>query len=216
MGAKFTTTGATTYDLTSTSVNPNAAPVATPREGGFVLRNRIDFDEVTAPTATARVANILKILNVPKRTVVRAVRFHAIRGETAPTHAYSSASTHASSDASGATMGVGGVWYQSASQSSTTTDTDALADHALSAVSSSAGSATGGSIAGFPTLSSSAEMTDYTSQSDSASPTLPFTFPYGGYLTMGITNSTGSSASSVSGKFSGVLEVRALCDYIPE
>jgi len=208
--ATFTTTGGTTYDLTDTSVNPDAVPVATPREGGFVLRNRINFSSVTAPTATNRVANVLRLLKVPKRTVIRELRFHAIRGQTAPTHGFSSASSLGSSAGSGATLNVGGVWYMDASQtaSSAATDTDALADHVITKKT--------GVAAGMPTLSASTPVLDYTSQSDGNAPTLPFTFPYGGWITMGIEDSTGSSASSVSAKMSGVLEVRAVCDYIPE
>jgi len=205
--AKFTITGATTYDLTDTDTNPSAVAQATPREGGFVLRNRINFGNVTAPTATSRVANILKLLKVPKGTVIREFRFHAVPGETAPSHAFSSAASLSASDGDGATLNVGAVWYQSASMSSTTIDTDAFADHVITKKT--------GVAAGMPALSTSAEMTGYTSQSDSTSPTLPFTFPYGGYITMGIEDSTGSSASSVSAKMAGVLEVRAVCDYMP-
>lgn len=203
--AKFTITGATTYDLTDTDTNPNAVAQATPREGGFVLRNRINFGNVTAPTATDRVANILKLLKVPKGTIIREFRFHAVPGETVPSHAFSSQST--SGAGSGATLNVGAVWYQSASQSSTTVDTDAFADHAITVKT--------GVAAGMPAFSTSAEMTTYTSQSDSSAPTLPFTFPYGGYITMGIEDSTGSSASSVDAAMAGVLEVRAVCDYMP-
>lgn len=208
--AKFTTTGNTTYDLTDNTVNAIAVEPATPREGGFVLRNRINFANVTAPTATSRVANVLRILKIPKGTVIRELRFHAVRGTTAPTHAFSSASSLSASDGSGATLNVGTVTYMSTSQSasSASTDTDALADHAITKKT--------GVAAGMPTLSSSTALTDYTSQSDSGSPTLPFTFPFGGWIQMGIANSTGSSASSVSAKMAGTLEIRAVCDYLGE
>lgn len=210
MANPFINSSNTTYDLTDTDINPGAVNQATPREGGFILRNRMDFDNITAPTCiTGKIANVLKILKVPKRTVIREVRFHAIRGKTAPTHSITKGSSAASSAASGAVMGVGGIWYTDASQtaSSAVTDVDALADHAITKST--------GVCAGMPTLGSSAEMTDYTKQSDTSAPVLPFTFPYGGWLTMGIV-AGGANASDLTGAFAGTLEVRAVCDYIPE
>ncbi len=209
--AKFIISGGTTYDLTDPATNPLAPPMASVREQGFVLRNRINFSAITVPTATARIANVLRLLKVPKGTVMRELRFHAIRGATAPTHAFSSASSLSASDGSGATLNVGLVIHTDASQtaSSDVTDTDALADHAITKKT--------GASAGMPTHSSaSLAMTDYTSQSDTAGPTLPYTFQYGGWITMGIENSTGSSASSVSAAMVGTLEVRAVCDLLPE
>ena len=210
MADSFLTIGATTYDLTDPDTNPNAAPIATPQEAGFVLRNRIDFDEVTAPTCIASgvttIRNVLKILEVPDGTVVRELRFHAIRGETAPTHAMSSTST---SSASGAFMNVGVTHYTSASHTSTVTDVDAVADHTITKAT--------GACAGMPTLASNGELTDYVAQSDTSAPVLPFTFPYGGYLQMSIVGaSTLASSAAIDGAFVGVLEVRAVCDYIPE
>ncbi len=61
----FTSSGAVTYDLTNISTNDIAAPIATAREGGFTMRNRINWGEVTAPTLTNAVMNVLKVLRVP-------------------------------------------------------------------------------------------------------------------------------------------------------
>ena len=210
MATSFLSAGATTYDLTDPNTNPNASAVTTPVEGGFVLRNRIDFDEVTAPTCfgsgVTTIRNVLKLLEVPDRTVVRELRFHAIRGETAPTHAMSSTST---SSASGALMNIGTTHYTSASHTSTVTDVDAIADHAITKAT--------GVCAGMPTLASNGELTDYVAQSDTSAPVLPFTFPYGGYLQASIVGaSTLADSAAVDGGFVGVLEIRAVCDYIPE
>jgi len=205
------TSGAVTYDLTDPDTNPNAAPIATPQESGFVLRNRIDFSAVTAPTCTGvgvtTVRNVLKFLKVPDGTVVRELRFHAIRGETAPTHAIASMT---SSDLSAATLSVGIAVYQSASHTSTFTDVDAVADHALT---HTTGAITGAS----PTLGSSTEFTDYLTQSDASAPIMPWTFPYGGYfqMTLAAAASNLTDSSAYDGAFAGVLEVRAVCDYIP-
>jgi hypothetical protein len=48
---KFTvanSSASTTFDLTDPSINPSAAPQSTPRQGGFTLRNRINFTNVAA------------------------------------------------------------------------------------------------------------------------------------------------------------------------
>ena len=44
---KFTTIAAN-KDLTDVTVNPEAAPTSTPRQGGFTLRNRVNFANVSA------------------------------------------------------------------------------------------------------------------------------------------------------------------------
>jgi hypothetical protein len=106
-------------------------------------------------------------------------------------------------------MGVGGIWFTDTSQTvgSAVTDVDALADHVITKNT--------GVCAGMPTLGSSTEMTDYTEQSDTGAPVLPFTFPYGGWLIVGVM-AGGTNAEDLTGKFSGTLEARAICDYIPE
>jgi hypothetical protein len=45
---KFKTDSGSVIDLTSTSTNPGAAPVTTQRQGGFTLRNRVNFSNVAA------------------------------------------------------------------------------------------------------------------------------------------------------------------------
>ena len=207
MANPFITTGGVTYDLTDTSVNPQAKTEHTPVPGGFTLKNKINFSAVTAPTVTNKVANTLKILTVPKGAIITTARLHDVPGTTVLAHKWTDASGSAlsSSDGSGATLSMGFVWYKSASHSSTVADVDALADHAITKKT--------GLMAGVPTFSASTPMTNYINISDTSSPTLPFTFPYGGYMTWNVTHSTGASASSVYGVFTGTVEVRCDCQY---
>jgi len=90
---KFTSINSN-IDLTDTDVNPNAAPTATPRQGGFVLRNRINFDEVSAANKsmwiiasaelTGDAVNNFYALEVPERTFVKNVKLFAVADETVP------------------------------------------------------------------------------------------------------------------------------------
>lgn len=108
---KMTTTTGETIDLTSTTVNPDAAPTATPREGGFVLRNRWNCDNLSTAnkqtfgpfsasvTASATSANIIRIMRVPKRTILQApVHVVAVESQTIPGHACLGANTKADLD----------------------------------------------------------------------------------------------------------------------
>ena len=112
---KFTTSSGEIIDLTSTAVNPDAAPAATPRVGGFTLRNRWNCDNLAAAnkqtfgpmsasvTASAKSANIIKVVKVPERTLVKApIRVYAVASETIPGHATLGAATKASLNDAGA------------------------------------------------------------------------------------------------------------------
>ena len=96
-------------DLTSTDINPGAAPTSTPRQGGFTLRNRINFTNVsttnsklfnmTASSASnAQGSYVLRVLEVPERVMVKDVQIFAVRDETVPGSAAvgSNAGLHAS------------------------------------------------------------------------------------------------------------------------
>lgn len=93
---KFKTDSGSTVDLTSTSVNPEAAPTSTPRQGGFTLRNRVNFTNITTANKTtftiasqssaAQAANVFRVLEVPYRTVVNDVKIFAVKSETIPGH----------------------------------------------------------------------------------------------------------------------------------
>jgi hypothetical protein len=90
---KFTTLG-TVVDLTDTDVNPDAAPTSTPRQGGFTLRNRINFSNVSTsnktmctfdatPATTATVP--FRILEVPERVYVKDLMIFAVKDQSVPT-----------------------------------------------------------------------------------------------------------------------------------
>lgn len=129
---KMTFAGGETIDLTSATVNPDAAPTATPREGGFVLRNRWNCDNLSAAnkqtfgpfgagvTASATSANVIRIMKVPKRTILRGpVNVVAVASETIPGHGMLGAATKASLDAA-FTAGVLGFTVQAFNDNSQT------------------------------------------------------------------------------------------------
>lgn len=124
MNFKFTATTGETIDLTDPTVNPDAAPTATPREGGFVLRNRWNCSNLATANkqtfgpfsasiaASATSANIIRVLKVPARTMVKGpIRVFAVASETIPGHVTAGAATAASLDSAGA-VGVLGFTLQ--------------------------------------------------------------------------------------------------------
>jgi hypothetical protein len=91
----ITATNAASYtvDHTDPDVNPEAAPTSTPRQGGFTLRNRINFTNVSAANKTlfaitkgtaATAGKVFRVLEVPERVVVNDVKVFAVRDETVP------------------------------------------------------------------------------------------------------------------------------------
>lgn len=90
---KFTTLG-TAVDLTDTDVNPDAAPTSTPRQGGFTLRNRVNFANVssanklmwTVSDATPATETTVPfyVLEVPERTLVKDLRVFGIYNQVVP------------------------------------------------------------------------------------------------------------------------------------
>jgi len=97
---KFTTIGSD-VDLTSTTVNPNAAPTSTPRQGGFTLRNRIDFSQVSNAnkllwviddaTLTDDAVKNFRILEVPERCFIKNLKVMGVAGKTAPSFTFTGA-----------------------------------------------------------------------------------------------------------------------------
>jgi len=104
---KITTLG-TAVDLTDPSVNPQAAPTSTPRQGGFTLRNRVNFTNVSASNKAAMTVNNVAmttlpavpfyILEVPERTYVKDLTLFAVEGETVPGFSMSNVSSPTNSD----------------------------------------------------------------------------------------------------------------------
>ena len=221
MAISFTASSATTYDLTSVSVNPDAMAEVTAREGGFVARNRINFGNVTAPTLTNGVMNVLKLLKVPNRTVVTEVYLSAPRETSGVTH-----NTNSISVTSG-TVGLGFIAYKSASHSSTSTDADGFAAATLtqSKIHTT-------SVSGLPTdpetspsgsvrrVAAGVAGAAHGWADGSGDQQIGMHFPYGGYVTFQVTGGTAStsssSVSSVDGGFSGVLEVSARGFKLPD
>jgi len=221
MANPVTTTwaSATKYDLTSTTVNPQAYEQATPRQGGFTLQNRVDFDTVTAPTLTNKVGNVLKLIKIPPRTVVNRVSFCVAPGQTSVAHKYTDASGSAlassSKGKSSAVLNIGYINYKNksaydaSSATSQVYDVDDLADLVLTAKTGALAS-----TSQLPQWSASSQSKAAVSMSDTSAPTYPHYFPYGGWLAM--QPGGGASFSSVYGQMTGDLHVVMNCDYMPE
>lgn len=218
--AGFTVTFAsvTKYDLTDTTVNTQAYSQATPRQGGFTLQNRVDFDTTTCPTATKGVANVLKVVRIPPRTIVNRVSFCVPPGATDVAHKYTDASGSAlsgASDGKSVTLGVGYIQYktlaayQASSATSQVYDVDDLCDLAITKKTGVVTTATQ-----LPQWTASSMSQAAVSMSDTSAPKYPHIFPYGGWLAIQL--SAGASASSVYGQLTGDLHVVMNCDYMPE
>jgi hypothetical protein len=216
----FTASGATTYDLTSVTVNPAAANEVTPREGGFVARNRINFANVTAPTLTNKVMNVLKLLKIPERSVIDGVFLVAPKGTAGVTHNCNSKSI------SSGTAGVGFIAYKSASKSSASTDADGFAKATLAKSKIHTSSVL--ALPGDPETSPKAAVRwvgagiagENNGWADGGGDQQGgMYFPYGGYVTFQVLSGkgpSGTAASSLDGEFSGVLEVAATGWKVPE
>lgn len=136
----LTSTSATTYDLTSTTSNVDAAPTTTPRQGGFTLRNRWNCSNLAADaqkffatsdwgaastSSVTLAANKFKVLEVPKRTLIKGLHLFAPTGETKPDikmyysgSAGSSVAFSANDNVTNPDVYFYAVGYKSASQSS--------------------------------------------------------------------------------------------------
>lgn len=215
----WTASGATTYDLTSVSVNAEAAPTATAREGGFVARNRVTWANVTAPTMTNKVMNVLKLLWVPARTVVTDIYLTAPAGGAATGHGTNSKSC------SSATAGLGFIAYKDASLSSATTDADGFGKATVSkskihtssvlALPSDPETNPVGSVR--HVVAGANEGQDH-GWADNAENNTGMHFPYGGWITFQLLAGKGSvtAAASWDGAFTGRTEISAIGWKIPE
>jgi len=201
------------------TVNPDAVNEITPREGGFVARNRINFANVNTPTLSDAVMNVLKLLKIPKKTVVTDIYLISVVGGAAVTH-------NCNSDVvTSATCGIGWIAYKSASLSSTSTVTEGFAEATLtkSKIHTS-------SVVALPTVVGTPKgavrhiATDiaggahgWADGADNGQ--VGMYFPYGGFVTFQATagkGASGTAASSLDGEFSGVLEISATGFKVPE
>ncbi|MEA3427701.1 MAG: hypothetical protein U9Q84_00480 [Thermodesulfobacteriota bacterium] len=217
----FVASSATTYDLTSTTVNAEAVAEITPREGGFVSRNRINFANVTAPTLTDKVMNVLKLLKVPARSVINNVYLVGPRGTAGVTH-----NCNSQTIASG-TAGIGFIAYKSASLSASNVSTDANGFAQATLIKSKLHNSSIVSLPTDPETSPKGSIRHIAV--DIAGATHGWAdgagdgqagmhFPYGGYVTFQVLAGKASSvsASSLDGEFSGILEIAATGWKIPE
>lgn len=213
----FTTTWAsvTKYDLTNATTNPQAYPQATARHGGFTLQNRVNFDAVTAPTIASSKANVLKVLKIPPRTIIRAVTFAVPPGQTTLAHAYTGSSLGNSAGKS-AVLNVGYInfktlaAYNESSATSQVYDVDDLTD--LSLVKKTGAVKASSAL---PSWSASSQSKAIKNMSDTGAPTYPHYFPYGGWVAIQVSGGA-SSLSKISGAMAGDLHVVADCNLLPE
>lgn len=209
----FDLASGSTFDLQSVAYNPDASNIATPREEGFTLINRINWSNAkSSANLTADGsgnANILRILTVPKRTLIRALSFGVVPGSNATAHAFTSGGTSAGgSNATKFQVGIQ-AWHN-ASQS--TIKTLGSGFKTTIAVAKNTGAITGL----FGTVSGSTPWTQAVNVGAS-SMYKANAFPFGGFVTMNITDSTGSSASDMTNAIlSGTLEIKAQAEYMPE
>lgn len=258
--AKYTFTMAndtTTVDLTDPSVNPDAAPESTPRQGGFTLRNRWDSSRipsaatfaasdiaaVKSTAATTFTATPFFVLDVPPRTLVKDICVFAIPGGTDPDHALTYGGTSASlsaNDLKSMTLKFYAVPWKKSNQTSAATYVDAFGEFDLTATTNSLakGSITGSFLAPSYSASSSSKASTPTNAGLMMGNALtsgawgagtyinPQFFPHGGRIALRIGGAATSISSSTSGgdtklklfsgAISGVWDIQANCNYVPE
>lgn len=223
MAYSWTTSSAITYDLTSVSTNDRAAPIATAREGGFTMRNRIEWETGVTPTMTDGVMNVLKILRVPKRTVVEDVYLVCPAGGTATTHTVGISYAVSASTAS-ATAGIGFIAYDSKNWNSASTVT---AGFGKATVDNS--KLHTGSVVALPTIATTPKTSIRAIKTGIAGANhgwadgagdgqIGVAFPHGGYITFQILagKGSGSGLASWDAEFAGTTEVVARGWKLPE
>lgn len=252
---KFKTDSGSTIDLTSTDVNPDAAPQSTPRQGGFTLRNRVNFANISAAnkqltkfasaSSASQVANILQVIEVPNRTLVKSVNVFGIKSQTAPATSVSfTASGLNASHLASAVIGLNPqLWSKPASTSRvaashldalTTAQDTRLAGAAFGAIPlQKAGDSCAFEANKVEKIDSSMTaaqlgrvLTEQTGAGSAVYGAKEVYFPYGGYVYMALgpyNVATGSASVSSASKansdtisLAGVWEFQAECMYVPE
>jgi len=251
MAIAFKHTGSL-IDLTSVATNPDAAPMSTPRQGGFTLRNRFgaglaDWLAASAVTgASSAIADApVAVLDVPDRTMVTGLSLFSVPGEDAPdvnaTLAPGSCSLSDSDYVFTVTFyaqnimkktvasGVTTATYNSASSATATMGTINLAK-ALSSGSLIKNSILGTAPIAIPAVASSA-TTPYlgvlplvidpsaSNAVDAGSYFIPRYFPHGGRVLCqlgGTVADVDAEVNALTVTNSGVWEMKANCEYVPE
>lgn len=264
MGAiTFTMTDDTIIDLTDNTINPDAAEMSTPRQGGFTLRNRWDCTKlaltgkdvtfaagdivhVTSAAAAVFTNTPFTVLQVPARTMVNNLSLYNPTGETGPGHQFyysgsTSAAGNTANNIKSTTLTFHGAAWKKSNGTSVATHVDGLGEIDLAAVGASASGGTfGGSKLGAATFSASSsskistptnagvflEHTMASLANAATSFIYPLYFPHGGRIIMKLKDAATSLSSSsatadtelakYSGKLTGVWEIQANCNYVPE
>ena len=160
----FTLTNTSALDTTDPSINPEAAPITTPRQGGYTLRNRFDCSKLTTDytmdkggivqtTSTAAAVTTVRpfyVLKVPARTMVRDVSIFSVHGKTVPGaqgyyNSLTTSGANTANDIKSITLTLNGAAWKKSNQTSLATYVNGFGDIDLAAVGASA---TGGTIAG--------------------------------------------------------------------
>ena len=210
---------ATKYDLTDATLNPKAYPQSTPRQGGFTLQNRIDFDAVTAPTGTKGVANVLKLIHIPPRTIVNRVIFANPVGGAVLDHKFTDASGVALSGSSvgkSTNLAIGYIYYKTAAAYAASSATSQVLDSddvALLPLTKKTGVVTTKTYV--PQRTASDENLGVIDMAGTAGGIVyPHILPYGGWLVAQL--STGASVASSYAVLTGDLHIIVGCDVMPE
>lgn len=199
-----------------------------------------DIAAVASTTATTFTATPFFVLDVPKRTMVNDISVFQVIGETAPGHAYSITGTNGSNDIKSATLKFYAVPWKKNTGSSAASYVDAFGEIDLTAVTSAsdAGSIAGSFLSSSWSASSASKISTPTNagvRMGNAMTNLawgagtypnPQYFPHGGRIALRVggaaTSISTSSATgtarlvSASGALSGVWEIQANCNYVPE
>lgn len=228
--ASITQSSASTIDLTSNAVNESAPEVSTQRQGGFTLRNRVNFANLAASNRkvlNGAIANKMRLLEVPKGAIVKKLYLSLVPGETA-----FSGTVTASASLASATLNLDSEAYKEAAQTNLAKEAGQFGNAVVGQSSTTLtlkDKASGTSV--IPTYgASTADPQDGVKSSDewnlSGSPTVSSVvydifrptqaanFPYGGYVNWQMPAS-GTVAASKSISLNGVLEITADCLYVP-
>lgn len=218
--------GGSAIDLTSASTNVDVAPVATPRQSGFTLRNRFEgsLAVTLSGSATSGSSSLLNnpiyIMEVPPRTLVKNINVYAVEGKAVPGHAFTYAGTSASLSASDQALNLTFV-AQPVKKWATSSGTKTKTYDSLSAsltmgqilLTAATASLPKGSLTGTPLAAISAPSSSTSSATkggfyaglgqgasnvnDDGTYNYPRFFPHGGRVVMTVTGSVADSTSKM-------------------
>lgn len=216
---------ASTYESCK-SIRANGCPSpTTPNENvQFVLRNRIDWtNEVTssrpsvdskAGASSVGVANIFRVLQVPKNTVVHEVKANIVADPNSDSTPNSWAHSWTGSGGSTTYLCVNAYAYKKRAQTQTASSTVIKAGcFGKLAVTKS-----GGAVGGLPTYNASTPSTAAKTMGVSVSSCLtqPVYFRHGGFIELQMQGGASTQSITADGTFTGKCEIQARCTRLPE